>query len=145
MAGSVGSRRYGGIAAVTQTLKEHRVAVEAELLQAGKHIDDLGTRALSWHDAYVILLTVDGDGPLYRSINDTRAVTTTMKLLERIVNLLLSVYSKEETEPQLIDLTPWITEENKLRPYGRGTDEETMAERLGWVNTPLGVQRAQIE
>lgn len=45
----------GGILGLYGLLVEHREAIEYELLAAGKNVDDLSTRALSWRDLYVLI------------------------------------------------------------------------------------------
>lgn len=49
----VGGR--GGIYGLLELLDEHQEAIEYELLVIGRHLDELGTRALTWRDLYVLV------------------------------------------------------------------------------------------
>lgn len=45
----------GGIAGLLDLVDEHQEAIEYELLLIGRHLDELGTPALSWRDLYVLV------------------------------------------------------------------------------------------
>lgn len=44
----------GGIDGLLALIDEHEEAIEFELLNIGRHLDELGTPALSWRDLYVL-------------------------------------------------------------------------------------------
>lgn len=48
-------RDHGGIFGLLDFLGKHAEAVEYDLLMMGKHIDQLGTPALSWRDLLVLV------------------------------------------------------------------------------------------
>jgi hypothetical protein len=45
----------GGIFGLLDLVDEHREAIEFELIQIGRDLDQLGTPALSWRDLYVLV------------------------------------------------------------------------------------------
>lgn len=45
----------GGIYGLLDLVDEHQEAIEFELLVIGRHLDELGTAALSWRDMYVLV------------------------------------------------------------------------------------------
>lgn len=45
----------GGIVGLLELIDEHQEAVEFELLLIGRHLDELGTPALSWRDFLVLV------------------------------------------------------------------------------------------
>lgn len=45
----------GGIEGLLALIDEHEEAIEYELLAMGRHLDELGTAALSWRDLFVLL------------------------------------------------------------------------------------------
>lgn len=48
-------REAGGIFGLLDLVDEHREAIEYELLLIGRHLDELGTPALSWRDLFVLV------------------------------------------------------------------------------------------
>jgi hypothetical protein len=59
----------GGILGLLRLLTEHGEAIEYELLTIGKHIDDLGTRRLSWRDLLVVVKQAPPQGALHRALD----------------------------------------------------------------------------
>lgn len=59
----------GGIIGLVRLLEEHGEAIEYELLTVGKHIDDLGTRRLSWRDLKVVATQAPPKGALHRALD----------------------------------------------------------------------------
>ena len=53
MAGGV-RHQAGGIQALLSLIREHRGAIEYDLIALGMRLDQLGTRKLSWRDLWVI-------------------------------------------------------------------------------------------
>lgn len=68
MAGGVDGHG-GGIVGLVRLLNEHGEAIEYELLTIGRHIDNLGTRRLTWRDLKVVALGSPPGGALHRSID----------------------------------------------------------------------------
>lgn len=68
MAGSIHGDR-GGIIGLVRLLTDHDEAIEYELLTVGKHIDDLGTRRLSWRDLKVVITQAPPKGALHRALD----------------------------------------------------------------------------
>lgn len=75
MAGGVDGHG-GGIVGLVELLNSHGEAIEYELLTIGKHIDQLGTRRLTWRDLKVVALGSPPNGALHRSVDPEAAAWT---------------------------------------------------------------------
>jgi hypothetical protein len=83
VAGSVRHRR-GGIASLRGVLREHSEAVEYDLLRLGRHVDDLGTPALSWRDLWVIVSHAQPDTATFKALNPDWQHTLEVEFLRSI-------------------------------------------------------------
>lgn len=75
MAGGVDGHG-GGIGGLVELLNSHGEAIEYELLTIGKHIDQLGSRKLTWRDLKVVVLGSPPGGALHRSVDPEGALWT---------------------------------------------------------------------
>lgn len=61
--------RRGGIRSLLTLLRQHREAVEFDLIALGLRLDDLGSRALTWRDLWVIVRRSMPESAVFRAQN----------------------------------------------------------------------------
>lgn len=61
--------RRGGIRSLLTLLRQHREAVEYDLIALGLRLDDLGSRALTWRDLWVIIRRSPPESAVFRAQN----------------------------------------------------------------------------
>lgn len=74
----------GGIGSLRGVLRDHSEAVEYDLLRLGKHIDDLGTPALSWRDLWVLVTCAQPDTATFKALNPEWQHTLELEFLRSI-------------------------------------------------------------
>lgn len=77
-------RDAGGIVGLRGVLRDHSEAVEYDLLRLGKHLDDLGTPALSWRDLFVIVTRAQPDTATFKALNPEWQHTHEIEFLRSI-------------------------------------------------------------
>ena len=65
--------RAGGIRSLLELIRQHREAIEYDLIGLGLRLDDLGTRRLSWRDLWVIVREAPNRSALVRAIDPESA------------------------------------------------------------------------
>lgn len=139
MAGGV-QGQAGGIAGLRVVLAEHSGAVEYDLLRIGKHLDDLGTPALSWRDLLVLVTHAQPDSATFKALNPEWQHTPDLELL-RSVEYRLRWLQWVKTEdarrhpkspPQPMPL-PWDPEPEQTAYKGDALPIEELNDFLGWT------------
>lgn len=118
-------------------MHRHRGTVEYELLCRGRALRDLGSSALTWHDAFILLKYAPIGSPFKAEVGEIpEGLSTDSLLLQAQVNLLQNiVYQLNQgkgKKPKPIDITGQDKKKNTTkRSYGEGVSIDEMRKRLG--------------
>lgn len=74
-------RWFGGLTFLAWLIREHREAVEYELIRHGARLRHMGTSALSWRDVFVMCRAAPPKSPLAAAIDPRQAWDTADYLL----------------------------------------------------------------
>lgn len=115
----------------------HRDAVEYELLCRGRALRNLGSPALTWHDAFILLKLAPTTSPLKAAIGEMpEGVSTNTLLLQAQVNLLQNIIYQlnqgKGKKPKPVDITGQEKKKNVTKQsFGEGVSVDEMRRRLG--------------
>lgn len=133
----------GGILGLLDVLKDHREAVEYDLLRCGLRLDDLGTTRLSWHDAAVVVQYAQPGTAVWKALNPKWQQTNETDLMRSMdfhVRLLVwgLLTKRSDFDKPKPHLWPWEADvEMETRGFkGDAMTVEEMAHRLGWDKLP---------
>lgn len=132
-------RRRGGIRGLLTLLRQHREAVEYDLIALGLRLDWLGTEALSWRDLWVIVRRSKADSAVYRAQHpDEWAWGLPEQLLAATVDTLRAAnWQRAGGKPKDF---PWPIPRPGVEPDTKTRGREPiplddMAKWLGWDET----------
>lgn len=141
--------RAGGIVGLLSVLREHRGAIEYDLLTLGLDLDDLPGPELSWHRLLTVVNHCGPDTALWRSVNPHWVQTPDndfMRAVEFGVRQLVWLNTEDgrkgRNQPKPF-LWPWEAEAERAAHAIRG-DAVTVEEanrRLGWTRQKIDAQR----
>lgn len=137
--------RRGGILRLWGLIRTHPEAVAYDLIRHGRHIDDLGTTALSWRDLKVILdMQPPGESATFRALYpDEYDRDKTLERLEMLAVILVrsQMLTGKQSEVKESDLpVTWDDLFEKApdlagdRPHLELLTFDEIDARMGWAN-----------
>lgn len=134
-------RGRGGIRGLLELIRQHREAVEYDLIALGLRLDWLGSERLSWRDLWVVVQQRPTASALSRAI-EPDAVTWGLseQLIAAAVDTLrIANWQRGEAKrsqfPKPIS-RPGVEPEFEVIGSGAGLPMDEMARRLGWAEVP---------
>lgn len=129
----------GGIASLRVVLAEHSGAVEYDLLRIGKHLDDVGTPALSWRDLWVLITHAQPETATFKALNPDWQHTHEVEFLRSIEFRLRWLQwaktgdaEKRRNVPELWPL-PWDPKPKTSTYKGDALPVDELNKIIGWT------------
>lgn len=132
-------RDAGGIAGLVGVLRDHREAIEYDLLRIGLRLDHLGTRRLTWRDLLVMVRKAQPESALYKSMNPQWQRTHELSMLQSMEFTLRWLQwaktsdghnGRNVPEPSYL---PWDDRPDDGSIRGDVMDVDEAADWLGWT------------
>lgn len=129
--------RRGGIRSLLELIRQHREALEYDLIALGLRLDWLGSSRLSWRDLWVVVRQSPRTSALFRAIHpDAAEWGLTEQLLAAAFDALQVANwqrgrARRHEYPKPLP-RPGV-EPDERQTFGKGgIDMDEMARRLGW-------------
>ena len=129
--------RRGGIRGLLELIRQHREAIQYDLICLGLRLDDLGSERLTWADLWAIVRHSPASSALARSIDPEAALWGQSEHLLAAIFDALRVANWQRGEARRSDYPKPLPrpgvgpEAQQIGSGGLAMDE--MAQKLGWT------------
>jgi len=131
--------RRGGIRGLLELIRQHREAIEYDLIALGLRLDWLGSERLTWRDLWVIVERQASSSALARAVDPEGSAWGQLEHLVAGMFDALQVANWQRGRARRSDFPkplprPGVEQEAQLVGSGGGIPMDEMARRLGWTD-----------
>lgn len=131
--------RRGGIRGLLELIRQHREAIEYDLISLGLRLDWIGSERLTWRDLWVIVQQLPRTSAMARSVDPEATLWGQAEQILAGIYDALNVANwqrgeaKRHTFPKPLP-RPGVEPESQSFGAGDGIAMDEMARRLGWTD-----------